>query len=200
MPRTVFYLVRHAATLWNLEKRIQGQWDCALAPQGVGEAELLAPRLAGLGLARILASDLGRAKATAGILNLRLRLPVTLDRRLREQHFGEWTGRYWRDIPQADLAAAEAAGWEFRPPGGESRLDVRHRAGHALMDAGRTIPGRNVLVVTHIGVIKAVLYHLLGRAYLPGEPRAFDPARLQCVVCQDGVLSIGELDLDPQAP
>jgi len=200
MPRTVFYLVRHAPTLWNLEKRIQGQWDSVLAPAGQAEAEALAPRLAGLGLARILASDLGRAKSTAGILNLRLRLPVTLDKRLREQHFGEWTGRYWRDLPEAELRAAEAAGWHFHPPGGESRADVRGRAEHALVDAARANAGRNVLVVTHQGVIKAIVYHLLGRDYLPDEPPAFQPGRLQRIICLDGALSIGELDVDPPLP
>jgi probable phosphoglycerate mutase len=200
MPRTIFYLLRHAPTRWNLEKRIQGQWDSELAPEGQAKAEALAPKLAGLGLARILSSDLGRAKATAGLLNLRLCLPITLERRLREQHFGEWTGRYWRDIPEADRRAAEAAGWNFKPPGGESRTEVRQRAEHALIDAGRTIAGRNVLVVTHQGVIKAVLNHLLGRTYMPDEPSAFDPDRLQRVVCVDGVLSIGGLDIEFPAP
>jgi len=201
MPRAVFYLLRHAATLWNLEKRIQGQWDSELAPAGKAHAAALAPGLAGLALSRILSSDLGRAKATTGILNLRLRLPVTLEKRLREQHFGEWTGRYWRDIPEADIAVAEAAGWNFAPPGGESRTDVRLRAERALTDAARANPGRNVLVVTHQGVIKAVLYHLLGRRYLPDEPSAFDPDRLQQVVCQGGALSIGALDVAlPDAP
>jgi len=200
MPRTVFYLLRHAPTLWNFEKRIQGHWDSELAPESQAKMEALAPRLAGLGLARILSSDLGRAKSTAGILNLRLRLPVTLDKRLREQHYGEWTGKYWRDIPGEQVRAAEAAGWNFHPPGGESRSDLRGRCEHALNDAARANAGRNVLVVTHQGVIKAILYHLLGRAYLPDEPAAFDPDKLQQVVSQNGVLTIGALDVEPPAP
>lgn len=201
MPQTVFYLLRHAQTLWNLDKRIQGQWDSELSPAGKARTEVLAGALAGLSLSRILASDLGRAKATAGILNLRLRLPVTLERRLREQHFGDWTGRYWRDIPADAVAAAEALGWNFAPPDGETRTDVRLRAEQALRDAARTSAGRNVLVVTHQGVVKAVLYHLLGRAYLPDEPPAFDPDRVQRVVCRDGILSVGGLDLElPAGP
>ena len=196
MSRCVFHLMRHAPTLWNLEKRIQGQWDSELAPAGIAACEALSSRLVGLSLARILASDLGRAKSTAGILNRVLRLPVTLDRRLREQHYGEWTGKYWRDIPPADIAEAEAAGWHFQPPGGESRADVRSRAEHALLDAARANGGKNVLVVTHQGVIKAVLYHLLGRAYMPDEPPAFDLGGIQQVVCEGGVLSLGRLDLE----
>ena len=200
MPRTVFYLLRHAPTLWNLEKRIQGHWDSELAPEAQARTEALAARLAGLGLARILSSDLGRAKSTTGILNLRLRLPVTLDKRLREQHYGEWTGKYWRDLPAEAVRAAEAAGWNFHPPGGESRADLRGRCEHALNDAARANAGRKVLVVTHQGVIKAILYHLLGRAYLPDEPTVFDPDKLQQVVSQDGELSIGALDVEPPAP
>jgi glucosyl-3-phosphoglycerate phosphatase len=200
MSRTVYYLIRHATTLWNLEKRIQGHWDCELAPEGVAEAKALAPHLAGLDLSRILASDLGRARSTAGILNLTLRLPMTLEKRLREQQFGHWTGKYWRDIPAETLREAEATGWDFRPPGGESREDVRQRAQHALIDAARVMPGRNILVVTHQGVLKTVLYHLLGRDFLPQEPPAFDPNRMQQVVCQDGVLSVGCLDFEPPTP
>lgn len=200
MPRCVFYLLRHAPTLWNLDKRIQGQWDSELAPAATPLCEALAPRLAGLALARILCSDLGRAKSTAGILNRGLRLPVTLDKRLREQHYGEWTGKHWRDIPPEAIAAAEAAGWNFHPSGGESRADVRQRAEHALTDAAKSNGGRNVLVVTHQGVLKAVLYHLLGRAYLPSEPPAFDPSRVQEVICQGGQLTIGRLDLELPQP
>ncbi|MHC1790079.1 histidine phosphatase family protein [Solidesulfovibrio sp.] len=200
MSRCVFFLMRHAATLWNLDKRIQGQWDSELSPAGLAACEAMAPGLARLSLGRILASDLGRAKATAGILNRTLGLPVTLERRLREQHFGDWTGKHWRDIPAAEVAAAEAAGWQFQPPGGESRAEVHSRAGHALRDAARTNGGKRVLVVTHQGVVKAVVYHLLGRAYLPDEPPAYDRRLLQEVVCQGGVLSLGRLDIDPAAP
>jgi probable phosphoglycerate mutase len=57
MSRTVYYLIRHATTLWNLRKRIQGHWDCELSPEGTAEAKALAPRLAGLNLSRILCSD-----------------------------------------------------------------------------------------------------------------------------------------------
>ena len=59
---------------------------------------------------------------------------------------------------------------------------------------------RSLLVVTHQGVVKAVLYHLLGRAYLPDEPPAFDPNRVQEVVCQGGQLSVGRLDLELPQP
>ena len=200
MSRTVYYLLRHATTLWNLEKRIQGHWDSELAPQAQAATEAVAEGLAGFGLARILSSDLGRAKSTTGILNLRLRLPVTLEKRLREQQFGQWTGKYWRDIPEAVLREAEAKGWEFRPPGGESRADVRQRAEHALIDAARSLSGRNVLVVTHQGVMKALLYGLLGRNFIPGEPPAFDPDKVQRLVCEGGTLSPDGLDLDLPHP
>lgn len=200
MSRTVYYLLRHAPTLWNLEKRIQGHWDSELAPQAQAETEAWAERLAGLDLARILSSDLGRAKSTSGILNLRLRLPVTLEKRLREQQFGQWTGKYWRDIPEEDLRVAEAKGWDFRPPGGESRADVRQRAEHALVDASRSLPGRDVLVVTHHGVMKALVYGLLGRDYLPGASPAFDPAKVQRLVCEGGVLTLDGTDIELPLP
>lgn len=161
--RTVFYLMRHAATEWNAAGRIQGRADAPLTAEGRRWATRWGRQLAPLGMTRLLSSDTGRAQATARIINAALALPLTTEARLREQDWGQWTGcrhRRLRTETSGAYARQQARGWDFRPPGGESHLEVLERALAALGDAMATFPGERVLLVTHEGVIKCLVYHL----------------------------------------
>ena len=180
-PTTRLALIRHAPTDWNLRKWIQGQTDTRLVPEGRTLARTWGRRLQGQAWDRILASDLDRALESARLVNLSLNIPIHRDHRLREQDWGGWTGRSVAQLraetPEA-LAEQEAAGWEFRPPGGENRLELLARSRQALDEAARNWPGQTILVVTHEGVIKSLLYHLAGRRYQPDEPSLIRPYHL----------------------
>lgn len=170
---TRFGLMRHAETLWNLEKRIQGHSDSPLTERGEAQAARWGQALKKLSFERMLASDTGRARATADIVNAILKIPLTLDANLREQDWGDWSGKTRAQIkakaPQM-LARLEKDGWNFRPPGGEDRKSILNRSRKALTEAAGKWPGTRILVVTHEGVIKSVIYHLCGRKFLPSEP------------------------------
>jgi probable phosphoglycerate mutase len=163
---TLFGLLRHAETCWNRENRIQGQQDSALTRQGRDSARDWGRLLAAQGWQRIVASDLERAQHTAARINETLRLPLALDPRLREQDWGRWTGRRLREVRDSEgLQAARilSAGWDFHPPQGEARRAVLARAMEALHAAAARWPGERILLVSHEGLIKPVLYHLLER-------------------------------------
>ena len=130
--------------------------------------------LAGLSWDLILTSDLGRARETAGLINSSLNLPVYEEPRLQEQDWGRWSGLTLESLRANQveaLRAQEQAGWDFRPPDGETRMQTLLRSKEALLQAGQRWPGKNILVVCHEGVIKCLLYHLTGRLFLPQEPR-----------------------------
>jgi len=174
---TRFGLLRHAQTAWNRQKRIQGRTDSPLTDAGKKQAANWAAILSGFHWDRLLCSDLGRARATAEIVNRTLSLPEHLDARLREQDWGRWEGKTIAELRQdagRQLEAQENGGWDFCPPGGESRRRLRERSRSALMQAARRWPGSTILVVTHEGVIKTLVYDLLGRDFLPHEPRVFE--------------------------
>ncbi len=198
---TRFGLVRHATTFWNLEKRIQGRLNADLAPIGEDMARRWGTLLKDGGWRRILVSSSGRALQTARLVNRRLKLPLHPEARLQEQDWGRWSGLRLPDLVAEHgeaLEAQVAAGWDFRPPGGESRRDVRQRAGRALVDAAARWPGERVLVVTHEGVIKCLLYHLAGRAFLPTEPALIRPGHLHLVEVRDGrpaIVAVNHLPL-----
>lgn len=171
---TTFGLIRHAMTLWNEKKRIQGQDNSPLSPLGIQMAESWAADLATLPWDLILASDLGRAMETVARINRELNLPVHKESRLREQDWGDWTGLTLdslRGNHKEDLQAQEQAGWKFQPPGGESRQQTLARSSAALVEAARRWPSKRILVVCHEGVMKCLLYHLSGRRFLPQESR-----------------------------
>ena len=168
-----FGLIRHAQTVWNREKKIQGHSDSPLTDAGIVQATRWGRILEQFSWNRLLASDTGRALATAEIIGAYLKIPMTGDPRLREQDWGRWAGKTIAQLKAEqplELAEQTNAGWNFRPPGGEDRRSVLARSQAALQEAFDRWPGENILVVTHEGVIKCLVYHLSGRQFLPSEP------------------------------
>ncbi|TNF28644.1 MAG: histidine phosphatase family protein [Deltaproteobacteria bacterium] len=150
-------LVRHGITTWNQDKRLQGQLDVPLAPEGVDQARRLAAHLAAQGerFDHVVASDLARARETADIVAGALGdAPVAIDARWRERDLGELQGRRWDEIggTSHDIIATIEA-----PPGGETREAQEERVAQALDGLRVSHAGGRVLVVTHGGCVKAAL-------------------------------------------
>jgi len=188
---TRFGLIRHGETGWNRQKVIQGRTETRLNPTGRAQARLWAVRLAEFPWDRILASDLLRARETAGVINQELKLALHPESGIREQDWGTWTGSTVKELRAAQgdrVAAQESAGWDFRPPEGESRRDVLQRSSRALLAAAQRWPGNRILVVTHSGVLKCLIYHLTGRRFLPDEPPLIRPYHLHWLqITSDGL-------------
>lgn len=182
---TRFGLVRHAETFWNREKRIQGHSDSALTEKGKKDADRWGRQLSRYAWSCILMSDAGRAVETASRINDHLQAPVESDPRLREQDWGRWTGcliaQVEKEAPRV-LPAEQMSGWKFCPPGGEDRLSVWQRSRRALTEAARRKRGDTILIVTHEGVIKSLIYKLSGLHFLPGESVLIKPYHLHWLV------------------
>jgi broad specificity phosphatase PhoE len=121
-------LWRHGQTVWNAERRFQGQSDIPLDETGQAQAERAARLLAALRPDLIVSSDLSRAASTAAALARLTGLEVTLDKDLRERHGGGWEG-----LNDAEIRArypAEHANWS--PPDGEPSPLVAERVAGAL--------------------------------------------------------------------
>ncbi|MFZ0612655.1 MAG: histidine phosphatase family protein [Desulfobacterales bacterium] len=194
---TRFGLIRHAETLWNCEKRIQGHLDSVLTTAGRRQAEAWGRLLKTCRWDRCICSDLARARTTAAIINRVLEVPIASEAGLREQSWGSWSGRtlahIMAEVPQR-LKGLAAHGWRFCPPGGEDRIGVWERGQRALTEAARKWPGTTILVVTHEGLIKCLVYRLLQRRFLPTEPPILKPAHLHWLVCRRGKIDIEEIN------
>ena len=184
-------IIRHAETLWNVERRIQGRSDSPLTPEGVLAARGWAAALAGYGFTALYSSPLGRAMRTAELVGAQLGLSPVAEAGLAEQAFGGWTGLTVPELRlEGVLEPQEALGWAFTPPGGEDRRTVLERSWASLTAIASRHRGETVLAVTHEGVVRAVLYALMGRDYLPSEPKILAPRALHILRADEACLSI----------
>ena len=153
--------IRHAESTWNALGRWQGQADPPLSEAGRRSAHALAERLAGeaAGASALVSSDLLRARETAGILSRALRLEPEVWPLLREADVGSWSGRASAEIEALwpdDYRRFRAGDPELRPGGGESRRALRSRALGAVRELEQRFAGGSVVLVTHLGWIRAL--------------------------------------------
>lgn len=162
-------LLRHGQTEYNATRRMQGHLDTELSETGVEQARAAALMMRELGVSKIVASDLVRARRTAEIVSAVLGLDFTVDERLRETHLGQWQGKTHAEVDSTD--ARIRAHWRnnpsWAPPDGESRLDVARRARPVIDELMATYGGWEdsaVLIVAHGGTISALTSNLLDLA------------------------------------
>ncbi|QPK82838.1 histidine phosphatase family protein [Corynebacterium qintianiae] len=160
-------LLRHGQTEYNATRRMQGQLDTDLSSVGVEQARAAAQLMKGLGVSKIVSSDLTRARHTAEIVAASLGLEITEDSRLRETNLGEWQGKTHAEVDarRAGIRAHWRNNAAWAPPAGESRLQVAKRARPVvdeLMETYGDWDESAVLFVAHGGTISALTSNLLG--------------------------------------
>lgn len=156
------YIVRHGETDWNKKGLVQGHRDTDLNEEGVSQAYSRASSFKDIHFEGVFASDLSRAKRTAQILVEGRPLTVQTTIALREQFWGEWEGTSFDSIRERfghDFNAYTGSE-KYGVPGVESHFSTAKRVVPFLHGLPDLYQGKNVLVVTHGGVMKAILYHL----------------------------------------
>jgi broad specificity phosphatase PhoE len=157
-------LVRHAVPVDDARGRCYGRLDLGLSPEGEAQAAELVRSLQAVQLGAVVSSPARRAVATALPLAERRGLEVKILDGLGELDFGELEGKTYDEIAatRPELYAqwmAEPTSVQF--PGGESYDDLRRRAEGAVADLREAYAGQCVAVVTHGGVVRAVVAGVL---------------------------------------
>jgi broad specificity phosphatase PhoE len=159
------YLVRHAESLWNSERRVQGTClEIPLSPVGRSQAGLLGKRLSALAVAAVYSSDARRAMETAR-LALGDGRDIIVDPALRELSLGEWEGRLIADIRRETPERIEA--WYRKPStvaiaGADDLVSFRRRVVETMGRILAAHDGADVAVVSHGGFICSYLTWALG--------------------------------------
>jgi uncharacterized phosphatase len=148
---TLLYLVRHGETDWNAERRIQGSSDIPLNDTGRRQATDAGRLLARREWDGIVASPLIRALDTARLISAELGLGEPEVRgEFVERNYGEAEG-----LTGDEVDARYPKGTPV--PGRETRGEVAERVLPALLQLAAERPGQALLVVSHGGVIRAVI-------------------------------------------
>jgi broad specificity phosphatase PhoE len=161
----LLFLVRHGETAWNAEYRWQGHHSEPLNAVGRAQAEALAARLATEHPGALYSSDLPRARETADAIARTTGLEPTFDARWREVDVGEWVGLAPEEVEERypeGFARWLAGGTGWRD--GESYPDMAARGLAVAQDIVKENEGATqpVVCVTHGGVVRAIVMHVLG--------------------------------------
>lgn len=162
----VLFFIRHGETDFNVEQRLQGQYETPLNARGRVQArqcgELLRDLLTRDGRRAddydYVSSPLVRARETMQFIRQSLGLDASafaLDDRLKEISYGAWEGSTLPEIKARDphvLARRDEDKWDFAAPGGESYRDVAKRVA-----AWYATVSRDVVVAAHGGVARALM-------------------------------------------
>jgi probable phosphoglycerate mutase len=139
------FLIRHGETEGNALRIVQHP-HIPLSERGIVQAERLARRLAGEGVARIVSSDYVRALTTAEHVQRATGAPLAIEPLLRERNFGDLRGKPYSELG-FDMFEPD-----YAPPNGETWATFHARVDQAwarVQELAAATTGGSLAVVTH---------------------------------------------------
>jgi len=183
------FIVRHGETAENVKMAYLGLRDEPLNETGRRQAECLAEAFSQIKLRLIVTSPLLRAADTAARIHEASGAELRQDERLIEGSFGDWEGLTCDEVLKRSARDAELLlRWEddssVAPPGGESGDDVQKRAIGLVEELAGEFAGNSVVLVSHVGPIKALLAAALGITLNASRRLFLDPGTISVVEWQ----------------
>jgi len=165
-------LVRHGESEGNRIRHFTSSPDAAITEHGRRQAYEAALRIKSLFKPTlIVTSPYYRARETARIIKEQVGAPVEIEQNFREQSLGRLAGKPY-DLVRDDPNFKPERLWEWRPPGGESQEDVRARIAPVFDRIARAHADRELVIVSHGGVMVALWAHVTGQwegAHMPAN-------------------------------
>lgn len=160
-------IARHGRTAANAAGELLGRRDPSLDDRGARQARAVADAVGAV--TRVVSSPLRRCTETAAAISA----DVDVDHRFVELDYGSLEGERGADLAP-EIWAAWRADPDWRPPGGETLVEMAERVAAALDALRAEAAERDIVVVTHVSPIKAALAWTLGvgieiswRAFVP---------------------------------
>ena len=152
----ILYVTRHGETSKNRLGLIQGQTECDLSEKGIKDAEELRSEVDKLDIDVVISSPLKRAVDTASIITSD-KYPINIDDRIIERDWGMCEGAH---IEEVDTVKC----WNFHINTDDNKIekvqDLLARVSEFLEDIKVRYKDKNVLVVAHSAVLRAIHYCL----------------------------------------
>ena len=147
------YVVRHGQTDWNILKKMQGSADIPLNEKGIEQAYIMKENLKDIHFDLIFSSTLIRAKQTAQIINENKNIDIIYTPKLLERNYGEFEGASKNSFDYNEF-------WSYSKNKvynkAENVQNFFKRIYNFLDELKVKYPNKNILLVTHAGVIKAI--------------------------------------------
>ena len=153
--------LRHGQTKNNTERILSGRTPgVPLTDKGITQAQQTAELLEHMNISAIYSSPIQRAKHTAEIVGKHNSIDVTIDDRLIELDMGKFT-----NVPYDEIFTSHGNVFmkfydgelEIAHNGVETFADVKKRVASIVEEVIEKHPDENVVLVTHMDPIKAML-------------------------------------------
>jgi len=160
------YFIRHAETVFNVEKKYYGVMNPPLTEQGIKRTITIANELSHLEFDQIYTSGLERTRQTAAIICRENQWSEKLIRshpQLNEMNFGSWEG-----LTANQVAAVDSVAWAnfmnepfaIHPTGGESFASFKKRVLEEFSEIIKENKANSTLLfVGHLGALRLIIQH-----------------------------------------
>ena len=160
---TTLYLIRHAEAEGNVFRRLQGQYDAMITPNGMKQIAALQKRFESIPVDAVYASDLTRTCTTAAAIYRAKNLPLHKDARFREIGCGVWENLPFGYLDHIDPErnrdfTRRPRQWQVE--GSEHFEDYTHRFLEAMEEVARRHEGGTAAIFSHGMVMRGVIQSL----------------------------------------
>lgn len=165
---TTIFLLRHAKSVGNIEKRFQGKYDAPLSELGVHQSELLKKRVSNVIFDVVYFSPLKRAKQTALIAFSERKVPLIEAMALMERDFGKLDGIELEKIKNIHPEIEAFYDGNITDIGGfdvEAMSRLQERSFTFLEETVQQNKGKKIALVGHLFWIKSLLSKILNVPY-----------------------------------
>ena len=179
---TTLYLIRHGEAEGNVFRRLQGQYDSLITPNGRKQIAALEERFRNIPVDAVYSSDLTRTCITAGALYKPKGLPLHTDPRLREISVGIWENHPfgWLDHTDRERNYAFSHSPQTWSVEGSETFDIyTGRFLTALREIAEKHEGQTVAIFSHGMVLRGSLQTL----FFPGQDGAIAHCENTAVTC-----------------
>jgi len=167
--KTILILVRHGETETNIKGKLHLVKDLQILNEtGRVQIQKTAKVLLKYKPTALYSSKAPRATKSAEIISKVCKVSAKTITGLQERNWGDYSGKSWSEITKLIEKMTPEETYTFVPPNGESWKSFTTRLKKAINQLIARHKGETMVVITHGGVIRALLPHLLD---IPEEER-----------------------------
>jgi len=150
-------LVRHGETEWNRKAKLLSRTDISLNEIGIEQAKKTANKLKIFNFDFIYTSNMKRTLETANIINKFHNVSIIQTELLQERDYGDFEGVNYHKLDLREIREKNL----YKNFNMESPSEFRNRIKYFLENKLSLKYNQTILIVSHSGTIKKILYHLL---------------------------------------